>query len=308
MDHPSITVVIPCWNAEKWILRAIKSLLDQNYPTLDIIVVDDGSTDKSLELIKSFGNKIHYITGPNHGAFAARNQGLELNSSNYILFLDADDYLEPGSLAHWVDAASVADADIVLGPFAYEHGGIRSAKSIPLHSVTPEKVLRQWLEARFTPCCSVLWRRAFLVSIGGWRPLIRGDDAELVMRALIVGARLATSGRGLGVYVQHGSPDRVSTRTGREVLNCDLDTLRNLLALARSHRRYEAQSSFAKAFYRVAYEAFANRIDDVGEAALNEARVLGLSGHVGPMVHRVLSRVLGLRLKLRFTGFIKGRR
>src|SRR5262249_22564429 len=87
---PSISVVIPCWNAERWISRAIKSVLGQDYPNLEIIVIDDGSTDNSLEIVKSFGDKVRWWTGPNRGACVARNTGLAMADCTYVMFLDAD--------------------------------------------------------------------------------------------------------------------------------------------------------------------------------------------------------------------------
>src|SRR5689334_1842966 len=120
-DHLSVTVVIPCHNASKWVARAIQSVLHQDCLNLQIVVVDDGSSDDSLDVLSRFGTNIQLLTGPNHGACAARNRGLQVSTSKYILFLDADDYIDPGSLTAWVEAASDASADIVLAPFAYEH-------------------------------------------------------------------------------------------------------------------------------------------------------------------------------------------
>src|ERR1700687_650829 len=115
-DCPSISVVIPCCNAEKWISRSIQSVLAQHNVNVEIVVIDDGSTDKSLDIIKSFGDRVRWKTGPNQGACRARNWGLELASGEFILFLDADDYIAPDSLAEW--SAYGSDADLIFAPFA----------------------------------------------------------------------------------------------------------------------------------------------------------------------------------------------
>src|ERR1700738_2604870 len=93
-ELPSLAVVIPCWNAERWVARTIQSVLNQNYRKLELIVIDDGSTDGSVEIIRSFGDKILWATGANSGACAARNRGLAAVRSEYVLFLDADDHME----------------------------------------------------------------------------------------------------------------------------------------------------------------------------------------------------------------------
>jgi glycosyltransferase involved in cell wall biosynthesis len=85
MKHlPNISVVIPCWNAEKWVGRAIQSVLDQNYPELELIVIDHGSTDRSLAVVKSFGDRVCWQSGPNRGACAARNRGATVATAQHI--------------------------------------------------------------------------------------------------------------------------------------------------------------------------------------------------------------------------------
>ena len=70
-DEPAlVSILIPCYNAERWVGEAVQSALDQTYPKKEIIVVDDGSTDRSLDVIKSFGPRIRWETGPNRGANA----------------------------------------------------------------------------------------------------------------------------------------------------------------------------------------------------------------------------------------------
>jgi len=90
---PIVSIIIPCFNAEKWVAQCIQSCLDQTYKNVEIIFVDDGSTDRSLEIIKSFGSAILCQSGPRKGACAARNQGLALSRGEFVKFLDADDVL-----------------------------------------------------------------------------------------------------------------------------------------------------------------------------------------------------------------------
>lgn len=306
-DCPSASVVIPCYNAEKWIARSIQSVLDQHNVTVEIIVIDDGSTDRSLEIIKSFGDRVRWKTGPNQGACRARNCGLELASADFIIFLDADDYIEPDSLAEWV--AHGSDADLVFGPFAYETDRGRTLGEALSPVVNSYSIVRQWLQGQFVPSCSVLWRRSFLSAIGGWDPgALRNQDGEVTLRGLLKGARVGVAQRGLGVYVEHQRAGRVSKRTGREILTSQLSSFENLWALAQEQGQSGTQKDFARSFYLIAYEAFASGIDDIGYVALSRARQMGLKGHLGTLAHRTLSSLLGLRNKLRVTGIVKGRR
>ncbi len=94
----SISVVIPAYNAEQFVARALNSVLAQSRRADEIIVVDDGSTDKTAEKIKDFGDQVRYIYQENAGASVARNRGVEAAGGEWIAFLDADDEWLPEKL------------------------------------------------------------------------------------------------------------------------------------------------------------------------------------------------------------------
>ena len=95
---PLVSIIIPCYNSQAFLKDAIASAVNQSYSHVEIIVIDDGSTDGSLEIIKSFGEQVRWETGKNQGAPLARNRGIELARGEYIKFLDADDVLLPDCL------------------------------------------------------------------------------------------------------------------------------------------------------------------------------------------------------------------
>lgn len=96
LDLPLISIVIPLYNKKYTIERCIKSVLYQNYSNIEIIVVDDGSTDGSGELAYGMKNdKIIYLRKENGGVSSARNYGVKFAHGEWIIFLDADDYLLP---------------------------------------------------------------------------------------------------------------------------------------------------------------------------------------------------------------------
>ena len=117
LNDPLVSIIIPCYNAEKYVGEAIESALAQTYPNKEVIVIDDGSTDGSLQVIKSFGDRIRWETGPNRGGSAARNRGIELARGELIQFLDADDLLHPKKLEKQVSfhLENKADWSICLG-------------------------------------------------------------------------------------------------------------------------------------------------------------------------------------------------
>lgn len=95
MHEPLVSCIIPVWNGDKYLEEAIQSVLDQTYSNLEIIVVDDGSTDGTTTVISSFGDQLISIQQERAGPAAARNSGVTSARGDFIAFLDADDIWEP---------------------------------------------------------------------------------------------------------------------------------------------------------------------------------------------------------------------
>lgn len=103
VDSLTISVVIPAYNAETFLLRAIESVLAQTFPPSEVIVVDDGSTDRTGDVARQFGDRVRFFHQENAGVSAARNLGIEKAQGEWIAFLDADDWWEPEHLARQFD-------------------------------------------------------------------------------------------------------------------------------------------------------------------------------------------------------------
>src|SRR5436190_22863080 len=103
---PLVSILIPAYNAERWLAETIRSALSQTWPNKEIVVVDDGSRDRTLSIARQFASKnVSVVTQENQGASAARNRAFELCQGDYIQWLDADDLLAPQKIASHVEAA-----------------------------------------------------------------------------------------------------------------------------------------------------------------------------------------------------------
>jgi len=111
-----VTVIIPVYNGENFIAGAIKNILEQNYASLEIIIIDDGSTDGAAEVITGFNKHVRYVYQPNRGPAAARNRGIRIASGDVIAFLDVDDRWSRNALHRQARyLASNPSVDIVQG-------------------------------------------------------------------------------------------------------------------------------------------------------------------------------------------------
>src|SRR2546428_514370 len=95
---PLISIIIPTYNSGRFVAQAVQSVLKQTYRCYEILVVDDGSTDETKDVLSKFGNCIKYIYQENRGPSAARNVGIKVARGKYVCFLDADDMWVPNKL------------------------------------------------------------------------------------------------------------------------------------------------------------------------------------------------------------------
>lgn len=128
-----ISVIVPIYNVEKYLRRCLDSLISQTHDSKEIILVNDGSTDKSRDIAEEYANKfadIKLITKENGGVSSARNFGVKLATGDYIMFVDSDDFLEDDALELMSKRASESNADIVRGKWIScdEYDNINSRK------------------------------------------------------------------------------------------------------------------------------------------------------------------------------------
>jgi glycosyltransferase involved in cell wall biosynthesis len=95
---PKLSVIIPTYNNDRYIQRAISSLLEQSFKDFEIIIVDDGSTDDTRDIVKAYGDSIRYIYQENKGLAGARNTGIDVSNGELLAFLDADDWFAKKNL------------------------------------------------------------------------------------------------------------------------------------------------------------------------------------------------------------------
>jgi GT2 family glycosyltransferase len=221
-QSPLVSVVIPCYNAEAYVAAAIRSCLNQDYPSLEIIVIDDGSTDGSREIVASYAPRVTLISASHQGHNAARNLGYAVSHGDFVQFFDADDVLAPDKISTSLRAF---DADPALDVVFMQLFAPRDYRFDERVTIPDLSVGRQtgtmgrpypYDEAIRVPhlnTSQALYRRRALERYGLWdESLPVYDDLELNFRMYVSGARFLELDRIGIVYRHYPTASRVSYR------------------------------------------------------------------------------------------------
>jgi glycosyltransferase involved in cell wall biosynthesis len=255
-----VSVIIPCYNAERWIDEAIQSALNQTYSPVEVIVVDDGSSDGSWKKIQEFGSRVIAETGPNRGGSAARNRGFVLSRGDYIQFLDADDYLLPKKIPRQVAFLEASGADVVYGDWRHEHflpDGSSQLEEIAV-SGAQEDVLSALLSGWWVAPAALLFRRHVLEKTGGWdESLAAAQDRDLFISIAMTDAKIAYQPGCYSIYRRYGH-DTVSTGSRMRWLDNHCRVLDKAAAALNAAERMKSEyrRALASSYFHLARNYF----------------------------------------------------
>ncbi|MCG3207723.1 MAG: hypothetical protein FOGNACKC_01323 [Anaerolineae bacterium] len=191
----NVTVIIPTYNRSVYLAQTLRSVLNQTYPYFEVVVIDDGSSDNTAEVVNNFSDgRLHYLYQSNSGRSSARNRGIAAAKGNYLAFLDDDDLYLPHKLACQVafletnpNVALVASGTQLLD----QYGSVRGVWRTWLDQ--PDLTLLNCLYACPLPTCSVLFRRQALLGLDHWfdPELDLAEDTDFFIRLLLAGCHMA---------------------------------------------------------------------------------------------------------------------
>lgn len=289
MTPPLVTAVIPAYNAARFVGAAIQSVLSQTYRDIEIIVVDDGSTDDTAVAVRPFADRVRYVRQDNSGVSVARNHGISLSRGEYVALLDADDEWEPEKITVQVSALSdrpESVASFTATTYVDERSGTsrvercRDASDMTAALLVSSSVVG--------PPSAALIRRRTLAKVGGFDPLLsQSADWDMWLRLAEVGP-FAIIDRPLVRYRLH------LTNMSRNARLLERDSLRVLdkfFAAAERAARYSAPRSRSYANH---YLIFSGSYLHAGDLR-NSLRCLAAAARHQP---RSLLRAAGLPLRL----------
>ena len=204
MSRPSVAVVVPAYNAARWIEATLESVLAQSEPAEEVIVIDDGSSDDTVDRARRSGSRV--VSQPNGGAPSAYNHGFRLASSEYVAMCPADDLWHPDKLRWQRETVRRhAQLDVIFG--AARHFGDRDT-DYPRPSrpglQDPTVFGVELFELDVIPAPTVMIRRALHVRLGAFREDLPSEDYEFWLRALQAGAAFFFDDRVLAHLRLHG--------------------------------------------------------------------------------------------------------
>jgi glycosyltransferase involved in cell wall biosynthesis len=186
----SASVVIPTYNRSRFLPQAIDSCLGQRREgfAVEVVVVDDGSTDDTPHLLGQYGGQVIVLTlGTNQGRNRARNAGLTRASGEFVKFLDSDDFLEPDTLSREAAAATEHHADVVVTGFRVVQLAAGGAyEPVRVHAPpTMEPLVDRLLQGQAVPTSAALYRRSYLRDLWWDESLCKLDDWDWFIRACL---------------------------------------------------------------------------------------------------------------------------
>lgn len=217
-----VSILMPVFNAEQWLTEAIQSVFNQTYSNWELIIVDDGSTDKSIDLLRQFAQldkRIKLFQQKNQGACAARNYAFEMSQGEYIQYLDADDILSDDKLFSQLNALYKSKEDKAISTcgwnkFKVKKGDIVNEKVlINRNYQEPVKwLVESWLFQEHSQTACWLVPRGLIQKAGPWNvKLSVNQDGEFFSR-VILNASSIIFVEGVCVYYRMGNPESISQR------------------------------------------------------------------------------------------------
>lgn len=206
-----LSVIITAYNVESYIEECVKSVCNQTYRNLEIIIVDDGSTDQSGTICENFAKEDERITvihRPNGGVSLARNIGLAASSGEYIAFVDGDDYLDTSMYESLVSCIEQYSSQMAVCSFYFTYGAKKKKykKCMQDGEYVPTEYLQAWMKTPFDYYYSVVWNKIFRLDVMKenklWfdETLIVMEDLKLTLELLSHITSIAVCAKALYCY------------------------------------------------------------------------------------------------------------
>ncbi len=197
-----VSILIPCFNCAPWVHRSLETAIGQTWQNKEVIVLDDGSTDNSLEIIRRYKDKVFIATQSNGGQNVSRNHLTQLSRGEWLVYLDADDELALDSVERKM--AQTADADAVYGTIEVASFLEQKKTRFSIQRAEQfEDAISAALQWKFPNTSAFLFRKSAIVDAGPWNPAIRNcTDYDMYFKLLLKGKCFRAAPDSVSLYRQ----------------------------------------------------------------------------------------------------------
>lgn len=319
MEHPKVSILIPCYNSERFIAETLKSCIEQDYDNVEIIVVDDGSSDKSFAIAREWATRYSSISvycQPNKGVCRARNLAFEKSSGEYIMYLDADDIISRDKISHQIKLLSGESFDTIATCKWDRFYSDISDATFPELIVYRDynnslELIEDLLNGGMLGVSCYLTHRSIIEKAGMWNEkLIINTDGEYFFRVLANAGKIIYCRQG-ALYYRSSVTNSISRRKptaekGESLLLSYILTYKYLAEHGMLTLR--AKQGLARAFQSVAYQ-YCSYSDIVLAACqqIDRLHVKRLPVFIGGRTFRILCRLLGFWNMLKIKSLIRAK-
>ncbi|MCK5535948.1 MAG: glycosyltransferase family 2 protein [Bacteroidales bacterium] len=306
--YPLVSILIPLYNAEKYFSETMESLLNQTYPNIEIIIVDDGSTDNSYEIAKKHeSDNVIVIQQKNQGPGAARNKAFELSSGEYIQYLDADDLLEPNKIEIQLEVLKkYGDDTFVFGRVGefrktIDNVKFQNAEYHKNYDDPLEFISDYWGYGGMIQIASCLLPGKTILKVGKWNEeWILNEDGEFISRILFESKRILYEKESI-VYYRKDNVNSLNSQRTRKHFESQLASYNAYFKWAKKYfDDKKIVLALAKRYSRMIYIMYP-KYEDLRHIAENKILELGFNEPValGRKSFIIMSNLLGVKNTLK---------
>jgi glycosyltransferase involved in cell wall biosynthesis len=307
-----VSVITATYNRAQWLAETVQSVYAQTYRPIELLIVDDGSTDATPELVEGWQRKcakdnsfnLRYLPQKNQGAPLARNLGLIESHGEFIQFLDSDDLLAPSKIAAQVQHLSACEnKSVMYGQWRFFKNLQDYIEIYDVHSKGDEEnALGNWLGGWFVPPHSLLWQRKDVAQIGPWDESLAADqDGDFAMRFLLDGGKLVFCPSAWVYYRFHETPDSsIGAGSSSKAFESRYRVTRRIEENLTAEGVLEKYRSVLSLRYARLANRYATADKQLAKQCLEKSRKLSPDGRLPDIFsYPLLSKLLGLTLKQR---------
>ncbi len=304
---PLVSVLIPLYNAENYLAQCLDSVVNQTYKNLEVIIVNDGSTDNSFEIVNKYAKEYSYIkvfSQKNSGAQIARNKAFKLSSGKYIQYLDADDCLHHEKIFIQIqELLKEKETTLCFGKCEYFQGEkqnilTRNLKIYNNKYFDPcDFLYHMWLNTEALPPLSYLIPRSIIKASGGWdETLKKNQDGEFFARVILFSQKILFTSESISYY-RMDTPNSISKNLSYQ----SLLSIKKSIDLYVQHSK-KCKQDFTEALrtiYTVAIMKLYPLDSELARKVTMEKEQLGINGFRYPKrtkIYDLLFTLLGIRV------------